>query len=109
MKRYAIWDKKSDILTAKGEIVSAENWIKRHPTLGLDNVTAICKAGEINGGATTGGPNGSVTVPCPNCHSTRTYVVRFVPSGRDTVPVFHCSDCGKEFKQSYSAPVIQQP
>ena len=67
------------------------------------------QAGEINGGATTGGPNGSVTVPCPNCHSTRTYVVRFVPSGRDTVPVCHCSDCGKDFKQSYSAPVIQQP
>ena len=67
------------------------------------------QAGEVNGGAVAGGPNGSVTVPCPYCRSTRTYVVRFVPSGRDTVPVFHCSDCGKEFKQSYSAPVIQQP
>ena len=67
------------------------------------------QAGEVNGGVVAGGPNGSVTVPCPYCHSTRTYVVRFAPSGRDTVPVFHCSDCGKEFKQSYSAPVIQQP
>lgn len=50
MKRYAIWDKKSPIITPVGEVLTPEQWIERHPMFGLDNITAICAAGEVNGG-----------------------------------------------------------
>ena len=49
MKRYAIWNKKDDIITRTGEIYTAEQWIAKHPMFGLDNVTAVCAAGETNG------------------------------------------------------------
>ena len=50
MKRYAIWDKKSLIITPVGEVFTAEQWIQRYPAAGLDSVTVICSYGEINGG-----------------------------------------------------------
>ena len=50
MKRFAIWDKKSPIITVSGKVYTAGAWIEEHPSLGLDNITAICAAGEINGG-----------------------------------------------------------
>lgn len=49
MTKYAIWNKKDNILTPIGEVLSAEKWIERYPMAGLDNVTVICAAGEING------------------------------------------------------------
>lgn len=50
MKKYAIWDKQSPILTTIGEVLTPEEWIDRHPIAGLDRITVICSAGEINGG-----------------------------------------------------------
>lgn len=49
MQRYAIWDKKSNIITPIGEVLTPEQWIERYPAAGLDTVTVVCSAGEING------------------------------------------------------------
>jgi hypothetical protein len=48
-KRYAIWDKQSPIITPIGEVLSAEQWIARYPVAGLNTITVVCGAGEING------------------------------------------------------------
>ena len=50
MKRYAIWDKQSPIITPIGEVLTAEQWISRYPVAGLASITVVCSAGEINGG-----------------------------------------------------------
>ena len=50
MNRYAIWDKQSPILTPIGEVLTAEKWIERYPIAGVDSITVVCAAGEINGG-----------------------------------------------------------
>lgn len=50
MKRYAIWDKQSPVITPIGEVLTAEQWIERYPVAGLETTTVICAAGEINGG-----------------------------------------------------------
>lgn len=50
MKRYAVWNKKDDIITPVGEIFTAKQWIERYPVAGLDKITVVCSAGEINGG-----------------------------------------------------------
>lgn len=47
--KYAIWNKKDNILTPIGEILTAEQWIERYPIAGLNNIVVICAAGEING------------------------------------------------------------
>lgn len=49
MKRYAIWNKQDLILTPIGEVLTAEQWIARYPIAGVDSITVICAAGEING------------------------------------------------------------
>lgn len=49
MKRYAIWNKKDPILTPIGEVLTAEQWIARYPMAGLESITVVCGAGEING------------------------------------------------------------
>lgn len=49
MKRYAIWNKKDPILTPIGEVLSAEQWVNRYPVAGVERVTVVCGAGEING------------------------------------------------------------
>ena len=49
MKRYAIWNKKDPILTPIGEVLTAEQWIDRYPIAGVETVTVVCGAGEING------------------------------------------------------------
>ena len=50
MKRYAIWDRVSPIITPSGEVFTAEKWIERYPVAGLEHITVLCSAGEINGG-----------------------------------------------------------
>lgn len=50
MKRYAIWDKVSPVITPSGEVFTAEQWIDRYPVAGLPNITVLCAPGEINGG-----------------------------------------------------------
>lgn len=49
MKRYAIWDKKSPIITPIGEVLTAEQWKERYPVAGVPSITVVCGAGEING------------------------------------------------------------
>ena len=49
MAKYAIWNKKDTILTPIGEVLPAEKWIERYPIAGVDSITVICAAGEING------------------------------------------------------------
>lgn len=50
MKRYAIWDKVSPIITPVGEVLTPEQWISRYPVAGVASITVVCAAGEINGG-----------------------------------------------------------
>lgn len=50
LKRYAIWDKLSPIITPAGEVLSAEQWKARYPVAELPSITIVCSAGEINGG-----------------------------------------------------------
>lgn len=49
MKRYAIWDKVTPIITPIGEVLSPEQWKERYPVAALDSITVVCAAGEING------------------------------------------------------------
>ena len=49
MKKYAIWNKQDSIITPVGEVLTAEQWIQRYPVAGVDTITVICAAGEING------------------------------------------------------------
>ena len=49
MKKYAIWNKKDSIITPVGEVLTAEQWIQRYPVAGIESITVICAAGEING------------------------------------------------------------
>lgn len=50
MKRYAIWDKVSPVITPIGEVLTAEQWKARYPVAELENITVVMSAGEINGG-----------------------------------------------------------
>ena len=49
MKRYAIWDKESPVITPIGEVLTAEQWVERYPAAGVPSITVVCAAGEING------------------------------------------------------------
>ena len=49
LKRYAIWDKQSPIITPIGEVLTSEKWIERYPVAGVPSITVVCAAGEING------------------------------------------------------------
>ncbi len=49
MKRYAIWDKQSTVITPSGEIFTAQEWKAKFPVAALDTITVVCGAGEING------------------------------------------------------------
>lgn len=49
MNKYAIWNKKDPILTPIGEVLTPEQWIERYPIAGVETITVICAAGEING------------------------------------------------------------
>ena len=50
MARYAIWDKQTPIITPVGEVLTPQQWIERYPVAGLESITVVCAAGEINGG-----------------------------------------------------------
>jgi hypothetical protein len=49
MSKYAIWNKKDFILTPIGEVLTADQWIERYPIAGIESITVVCAAGEING------------------------------------------------------------
>ena len=48
LKRYAIWDKETDVITPIGEILTPQEWIERYPVARV--LTTVCSQGEINGG-----------------------------------------------------------
>jgi len=49
-KKYAIWDKKTPIITPIYEVLSPEQWMQRYPAAAIESVTVVCSAGEVNGG-----------------------------------------------------------
>lgn len=49
MQKYKIWDKKTPIITPIGEYLSAAQWIERYPVAGVEGITVLCGAGEVNG------------------------------------------------------------
>lgn len=49
MKRYAIWNKTDPIITPIGEVLTADQWIARYPVAGVESITVVCAAGEVNG------------------------------------------------------------
>lgn len=49
LKRYAIWDKQTPIITPIGEVLTPEQWIDRYPVAGVAFITIVCGAGDING------------------------------------------------------------
>lgn len=49
MAKYAIWNKKDLIITPIGEVLTPEQWIERYPVAGIESITVVCSAGEING------------------------------------------------------------
>lgn len=49
LNRYAIWDKQTPVITPIGEVLTPEQWIERYPMAGLNSITVVCGAGEING------------------------------------------------------------
>lgn len=49
MNKYAIWNKSDPIITPIGEVLTAEQWIQRYPVAGVESITVVCAAGEING------------------------------------------------------------
>lgn len=50
LKRYAIWDKVSPVITPVGEVFTAEEWMQQYPVARVDSIKIVCQAGDINGG-----------------------------------------------------------
>ena len=49
MKRYKIWNKSDNIITPIGEVLTSQQWIERYPIAGIEGITILCAAGEVNG------------------------------------------------------------
>lgn len=49
LKRYAIWDKQTTIITPIYEVLTPEQWIERYPVAAVPTITVVCGAGEVNG------------------------------------------------------------
>lgn len=49
LKRYAIWDKVSDIYTPVGERLTADQWIQRYGWIKAPGAVPVIAAGLING------------------------------------------------------------
>jgi hypothetical protein len=49
MKRYAIWDKQSNIYTPVGEELTAEQWLSRYSFLKKPAAVPVVAKGLING------------------------------------------------------------
>lgn len=45
--RYQVWDKKSNVITPIGEILSPAQWIERYPM--AETMKTVVAGGEING------------------------------------------------------------
>ena len=49
-KRYAIWDRKSNIYTPAGEELTPTNWLERYAFLRIPTAVPVVSAGLFNGG-----------------------------------------------------------
>ena len=49
LKRYAIWDKQTTIITPIYEVFTPEQWMERYPAAAVPTITVVCGAGEVNG------------------------------------------------------------
>ena len=49
-KRFAIWNKKDDIITSAGKVYTADEWKDKYPAAKREDITILCSYGEVNGG-----------------------------------------------------------
>lgn len=49
-KRYAIWDRKTNIYTPAGEELTPSNWLERYAFLRIPSAVPVVSAGLFNGG-----------------------------------------------------------
>lgn len=49
-KRYAIWNKETDVITPIGEVLSPEQWMNRYPWIRIPGLVPVIAAGTFNGG-----------------------------------------------------------
>lgn len=47
--KYQIWDKKSNIITPIGEVLTPEQWVARYPMTGVDGIKTVIGGGVVNG------------------------------------------------------------
>lgn len=47
--RYQIWDKKSQVITPIGEVLSAQEWADRYPMSKVEGIDLVIAGGTING------------------------------------------------------------
>ena len=50
MARYAIWNKKTDVVTPIGEVLKAEQWFNRYPWIAIETAVPVVASGFFNGG-----------------------------------------------------------
>ena len=51
MSKYIIWDKKSQVITPIGEVLTAEQWADRYPMSKIDGVDLVLNGSSIVNGA----------------------------------------------------------
>lgn len=49
MKRYAIWDRRTPIITPTGKVFSPDQWMTKYPVAAASDAPIVCSAGEVNG------------------------------------------------------------
>lgn len=47
--KYQIWDKKSNVITPIGEVLTPEQWVERYPMAAIEGVKLVIGGGVING------------------------------------------------------------
>ena len=50
MKRYAIWNKETNVITPIGEVLSPEQWMNRYPWIKIEGMIPVVASGAFNGG-----------------------------------------------------------
>jgi hypothetical protein len=49
MARYQIWDKKTNVITPIGEVMTPEEWIIRYPWINIETAIPVIARGFYNG------------------------------------------------------------
>ena len=47
--KYQIWDKKSNIITPIGEVLTPAQWVTRYPMTGVEGIKTVIGGGVVNG------------------------------------------------------------